>query len=470
MSIFKNLFDRSDRMQVSHEISEDIFKEYDIRGVYGSTLCDDDAFLIGRAVSSEVVKNVVVGYDGRSSSFRLAKHLVSGLVRSGAYITNIGLCHTPLVSFAVATGNFDLGIMITGSHNPKEHNGFKFINRESSMFGDEIRKIYHKVREKLFYDGIGCEILLQNRYQRNYVRAILDSVDISCAINVVWDVGNGATSPIIKDIISKLPGRHVIVNCEVNGDFPCRGPDPTTAECIQKLTDFVHAGDFDLGFAFDGDGDRLVVVARSCGRLLGDQLLSVFARGVLANNNNAFVIVDVKTSSAVIDDIKKRGGRVIMERSGHSIIKSRMQKDGAILAGEISGHYFFADKWYGFDDGVYAAIRLLEMYTSAINNGSNVFDNLTNSFNSPEIRVACHDKFKIVNDIKSYLRERGVTYSDIDGVRVENEFGWWLVRASNTQDQITIRVEGTTEDNFCMLKRELIEILSHHGVSLDGAC
>ncbi len=470
MSIFKKLFDRSGKMPVSHEISEGIFKEYDIRGVYGSTLCDEDAFLIGRAVSSDVVKNVVVGYDGRSSSFRLAKHLVSGLVRSGAHVTNIGLCHTPLVSFAVATGNFDLGIMITGSHNPKEHNGFKFINRESSMFGDEIRKIYHKVREKRFYDGIGGEILLQNRYQRNYVRAILDSVDISCAVNVVWDVGNGATSPIIKDIISKLPGRHVIINCEINGDFPGRGPDPTTAECIQKLTDFVHAEDFDLGFAFDGDGDRLVVVARSCGILQGDQLLSVFARCVLANNNNAFVIVDVKTSSAVIDDIKKHGGRVIMERSGHSIVKSRMQKDGAILAGEISGHYFFADKWYGFDDGVYAAIRLLEMYTAAINNGGDVFDNLTNSFNSPEIRVVCNDKFKIVNDIKSYLRERGVTYSDIDGVRVENELGWWLVRASNTQDQITVRVEGTTEDNFCILKRELMEILARHGVSLDGAC
>lgn len=434
--------------------NREIFKEYDIRGIFGENLFAEDAYLIGKGLINEDVKNIVIGYDGRISSPILAKKIINGMVTSGAHVTNIGLCHTPLVYFAFATGKFDLGIMVTGSHNPKDHNGFKIIDKDSTFFGAQIRKIFERIRSQAFMDGSGREILI-NTTMRDYVKRIFHDLDIFGNINIAWDVGNGATSEVVRKIVKLLPGHHIVLNPEIDGNFPGRSPDPTNNENLSDLIKLVKDECMDLGFAFDGDGDRVVVVTPRGECLQGDQLLSIFARNLLKTNPGRNIVVDCKTSKMVTDDIIKNGGIPILERSGHSIIKSKMLRTNAILAGEMSGHMFIADRWYGFDDGVYTAVRFLEIYSHARSEGIDIFAEIPEGFNTPEIRIDCEKHMQVVEEIKAQLIAKGVKTIDIDGIRVENEKGWWIIRPSNTQNQISIRIEGTSKENLEELKNEV---------------
>ena len=467
----KKIFDIFSKPKQENEpkysISPNIFKEYDIRGIYGTSLFDNDAFLIGRALasSSDTPLNIILGCDGRKSSPALQKNLIRGLVSSGAKVTNIGLVPTPLLYFAVESGNFDLGIMITGSHNPKEHNGFKLVKKHSALFGEQIQLIKQAIDVEEFKDGMGREIFLLNSHMREYVKKILENIDVYGGINVAWDVGNGATSEVVRRIIKQIPGRHIVLNAEIDGDFPGRDPDPTNFSNIAELIETVKREKLDLGIAFDGDGDRVVVVDKNGRPLNGDQLLCIFARHLLKTHSGAVVILDMKASSLVVEDIKKHGGVPLMERSGHSIIESKMKENHALLAGELSGHIFIADKWFGFDDGIYAAFRLLEIYTSERNLGHNIFEDIPEGFTTPEIRLPWPDGHAALDKIKEILRKEHVQFLDKDGVRVEKNNGWWLIRASNTQDQITIRAEGKTSDDLASIKSEVERYLQMAGIA-----
>ena len=463
MSIFGKILNfrqkTEEPKEEKHLTNREIFKEYDIRGIYGQNLFDEDAYLVGKGLINEDVKNIVVGYDGRISSPILAKRLINGMVTSGAHVTNIGLCHTPLLYFAFATGKFDLGIMVTGSHNPKDHNGFKIIDKDSTFFGAQIRKIYERIRSQAFMDGAGREILI-NTTARDYIKRIFHDIDIFGNINIAWDVGNGATSGVVRKIVKLLPGRHIVLNPEIDGNFPGRSPDPTKSENLAELIKVIKDECMDMGFAFDGDGDRVVVVTPRGECLQGDQLLTILARDMLKNNPGRNIVVDCKTSKMVTDDIIKNGGIPILERSGHSIIKSKMLRTNAILAGEMSGHMFISDRWYGFDDGVYTAIRLLEIYSKCRAEGVNIFTDLPQGFNTPEIRIDCENHMQVVKELKTFLTGQGIRIIDIDGIRVESEIGWWIIRPSNTQNQISIRIEGTSAENLTKLKTEVKNLLS----------
>lgn len=444
-----------------------IFKEYDIRGIYNSTLFDKDAFLIGRALAAANNGhiNVVLGCDSRNSSPALQKNIIRGFVTSGAKVTNIGICPTPLLYYSVAVGNFDLGIMITGSHNPPSHNGFKIVKKDTPIFGEQIQTIKDAIDNTRFVDGTGREIFLLNNYSREYVKKALENVDIYGSVNVAWDIGNGATSEIVRKIIKQLPGRHIVLNAEMDGNFPGRDPDPTINSNITELIDIVKREKLDMGIAFDGDGDRIVVVDNNGNPLQGDQLLCIIARSVLKTNKGASIILDTKASMFVIDDIRKNGGIPIMERSGHSIIEAKMKETHAILAGEMSGHIFFADKWFGFDDGIYSALRILEIYTSERNLGNNIFDDIPAGFNTPEIRIDCTNSAEVLYTIRQQLKNADVDIIEKDGLRVERSNGWWLIRASNTQAQLTLRVEGITAEDLKLLKGELSNYL--HGAGIE---
>lgn len=465
MSFLDKIFKQPPTPQ--YVVNDSIFREYDIRGIYDETLFDRDAFLIGRAVASLVGGNkaIVVGYDGRISSDQLTKKLISGLVSSGIRVINIGLCHTPLVYFAVATQDVDMGIMITGSHNPKDHNGFKLVSKTGAIFGEQIRNIRDFIRDKKFIDGIGREVLIQN-LKNEYVQRVLQNTDIYGNINIAWDIGNGATGEVVRKIVRQLPGNHVFLNAETDGNFPGRDPDPTQPENLYDLINTVKIDSLDLGIAFDGDGDRIVVIDGTGRFIYGDQLLSIFARSVLKGAPNSSIIVDIKTSKLVIDDIREHGGIPIMEKSGHSIIKAKMRDVNAVLAGEMSGHIFFADKWYGFDDAVYSAVRLIEIHSQVKNVGENIFDNIPSGFNTPEVRINCesNSQFEIVEAIKNRLKKNGLDPIEIDGVRVESPAGWWLVRASNTQSQITVRVEADSEDHLSSMKEEVVKYINEAGI------
>ncbi|MDR0677831.1 MAG: phosphomannomutase/phosphoglucomutase [Holosporaceae bacterium] len=449
-----------EKNQVNHMISPEILREYDIRGIFGQNLFIEDAYDIGRAFGTFIVrkglKKICVGYDCRSSSDSLANNLIKGLVNTGAEVISLGLCHTPMMYYGVHKLNLDAGIMITGSHNPPEYNGFKFMYEKSPFYGEEIKNLGDAILRKDYLNGNGREIILNGVFSQ-YVSDIIDGFSFSDDMKIAWDVGNGATSNAIKAITAIIPGKHHILFEEIDGKFPNRFPDPTVEKNIEYLLNFVSYNNFDIGFAFDSDGDRLCVVDSSGKMLLSDQVLEVIAIDFLRKNPGAKIIADIKSYNRLFDTIKKNGGVGIMERSGHSFIKVSMQTKGALLAGEMSGHFFFKDRWFGFDDGIYAALRCLEI----IGDNRNAFNNLDRGIVTPELRVTCSEdkKFSIVESVKEKLKQDGIDIVDIDGVRVNTTKGWWLLRASNTQNALSLRIEAYSSNDMRELKESIIDYL-----------
>jgi phosphomannomutase len=453
-----------------HEFHPTSLREYDIRGVVGKTLSGADAFAIGRCFGSIVAreggKKVVVGYDGRLSSPELETQLVAGLVACGLEVARIGCGPTPMLYFASYELKADGAVMVTGSHNPPDYNGFKMMLGKKPFFGPQIQQIGRMaaagdvVAET---SGSSTEVDVSDAY---VARVLKDYDGGDRQLNVVWDPGNGSGAEITKRLVAKLPGKHTVINGEIDGRFPNHHPDPTVLKNLEQIIAEVKKQGADLGIAFDGDADRIGAVDGEGNMLFGDQLLVVLARDVLKQHPGGTIIADVKASQVLFDEVAKAGGTPLMWKTGHSLIKAKMAETQSPLAGEMSGHIFFNDKWYGFDDAPYSAIRLLGIVARASESLAEMRDALPKVINTPELRFDCPDerKFGVIQEVKGRLAASGANVDDVDGVRVLTEDGWWLLRASNTQAVLVARAEAKTEEGLDRLKALLAEQVEASGL------
>jgi phosphomannomutase len=457
-----------------HRLHPSILREYDIRGIVGETMSEANATWIGRAFASVLARQlrrapvIAVGRDGRLSSPSLQAALIEGLRGAGADVLSVGIGPTPMLYFSVYRLETDGGIMVTGSHNPPTHNGFKMMIGRRPFFGAVIQDLGRIIAAGDVLSGSGA--LSGVSVLEDYVARLageLSDIDLR-NLRVGWDAGNGAAGEAMALLTRRISGRHIVLNEAIDGRFPAHHPDPTDPGNLVQLQETVAREKLDIGVAFDGDGDRIGAVD-SRGRILwGDQLLSVLARDVLADHPGSTIIADVKASQVLFDEVARLGGRPLMWKTGHSLIKAKMAEAGAPLAGEMSGHIFFADRWYGFDDALYAALRLLK---AVVRNGGELAalrDQLPSPVNTPELRFPCADdrKFAIVAEVRDRLNQEGTAFDDIDGVRVKAPDGWWLLRASNTQAVLVARAEARDEAGLARLKAHLGAQLERSGVAL----
>jgi len=458
-------------MAFSHEFDPTVLREYDIRGIIGQTLSDKDAYAIGRVFGSILAREggsrVVVGYDGRLSSPMLEAALVDGLKASGMHVIRIGCGPTPMLYFAAITFASDGAIMVTGSHNPPDYNGFKMMRGRKPFFGVDIRKLGALAAAgDVVAETTGAE--QRADISDEYVNRIVADWDGGTrGLRVVWDSGNGAAGNILRKLTSRLPGHHELLNAEIDGRFPAHHPDPTVPANLSELITTVRTSNADIGIAFDGDADRIGLVDDSGEILFGDQFMILLSRDVLAKQPGATIIADVKASQVLFDEIAKAGGKPLMWKTGHSLIKAKMAETGAPLAGEMSGHIFFADHWYGFDDALYAAVRFLGVLARSQTKLSALRQALPKVVNTPELRFNCEEerKFAVISEVAERLRAAGAQVISIDGVRVRTPDGWWLLRASNTQAVLVARAESQTEAGLERLKAELAAQLAASGIA-----
>jgi phosphomannomutase len=454
----------------THRFDPTTLREYDIRGIVGKTLHAADAFAIGRVFGSIIAAggghSVAVGYDGRLSSPELEPELVRGLVESGIDVLRIGCGPTPMLYYAATTLNTDGGIMVTGSHNPPDYNGFKMMLGRKPFFGARIQEIGARALAGdvvAAREGSAREVDISADY---IARLVQDWDGGNRQLKVIWDNGNGAAGDVLQRLVTELPGEHTVLNGRIDGHFPAHHPDPTVPKNLVELIAEVRARGADLGIAFDGDADRIGAVDDQGNILAGDQLLVILARDVLRSRPGATVIADVKASQVLFDEVARAGGVPLMWKTGHSLIKAKMAETGAPLAGEMSGHVFFADKWYGFDDALYAAVRLLGITARLTTPLSVVRAGLGDVVNTPELRFDCDDlrKFGVIEEVAARLQADGADVSSIDGVRVNTPDGWWLLRASNTQAVLVARAEARDEAGLDRLKAALAAQLTASGL------
>jgi phosphomannomutase len=452
----------------NHRFNATVLREYDIRGVVGQTLGNDDAEAIGRAFATIAArqggKTICVGYDGRVSSPELEAALIAGLNASGADAVRVGLGPTPMLYYSVHSLNADGGIMVTGSHNPPDNNGFKLMLGKSSFFGDDIQKLGALAAKGAYDEGAGSQ--RDDLMLWRYVDRLAQESDALAPLKVVWDAGNGAAGEAMALLTAKLPGEHILLNERIDGTFPAHHPDPTVPENLVQLIAAVRASSCDLGIAFDGDGDRIGIVDGEGKILWGDQILALLARPVLRQQPGATIIADVKASQVLFDEVERLGGAPLMWKTGHSLIKSKMAETDAPLAGEMSGHIFFADRYYGYDDALYAAVRMLGVIAAEGQNLAALRASLPQRINTPELRFTCADerKFDAIEEVRGRLRRAGADIDAIDGVRVNTEDGWWLLRASNTQPVLVARCEAVNQAGLARLKGALVKQLSASGI------
>ena len=444
------------------DINPRIFREYDIRGIVGQDLDEGLVRLLGRTIGTYFIergkKRVALGRDCRLSSPSFAAALTEGLLATGCDVTDLGIIPTPLLYFSVFEKRMEAGAMITGSHNPPEHNGFKMMLGEETLYGPEIQNLYEIMRAGRFAEGKGAARALD--IIPEYENVVAGRVRLARKLKVVVDAGNGTGGVVAVPLFQRMGCEVIPLYCEMDGRFPHHHPDPTLPEAMDDLIRKVRETGADLGIGYDGDADRLGVVD-DAGRLLwGDQLMIVFARDILPSHPGAAVISEVKASKVLYDEIARLGGRPIMWRTGHSLIKKKIKEEKAVLAGEMSGHIFFADRWYGFDDGIYASARLLDILSRTTKKLSGLLADLPRTFATPEIRIYASDevKFKIVAEVREALAARHKII-DIDGVRVIFPDGWGLVRASNTQAVVVLRFEADTEEALAAIQAEVRGIL-----------
>ncbi len=457
-------------MGFSHRFDPTVLREYDIRGIVGQTLKPTDAFAIGRTFGSLVAragKRVAVGYDGRLSSPELETRLVEGLVACGLDVLRVGRGPTPMLYYAATTLETDGAVMVTGSHNPPDYNGFKMMLGRKPFFGQQIRDLGAKAADgDVVAEAAGTEQTIDLRDA--YVSRLLTDWDGGDRnLTAVWDNGNGAAGEVLTKLVAALPGKHIVLNGEIDGRFPAHHPDPTVPKNLEQLQAEVLARRADVGIALDGDADRIGLVDDSGQILFGDQVMVVLARDVLRNHPGATIIADVKASQVLFDEIARAGGNPEMYKTGHSLIKARMAETGAPLAGEMSGHIFFADRWYGFDDALYAAVRLLGIIARLDRKLSQVRSALPQVVNTPELRFDCPEarKFMVIQEVAKRLHSENAKVSEIDGVRVLTPDGWWLLRASNTQAVLVARAEATSAEGLERLKSDLVRHLEASGLS-----
>lgn len=461
---------------MSYQFNPTILREYDIRGQIGKNLSEEDAYALGRAFASFVSKEtgktdltICVGYDGRTSSPALSDALIKGLKESGVSVIAVGLGPTPMLYFSVKHLAADAGMMVTGSHNPPDYNGFKMTLNKSPVFGESIQEIGRLSAAGDLIDGAGS--VTEKDIKSDYVDRLVQDLDLTRDLTVAWDAGNGAAGEILKLLTDKIPGQHHLLYADIDGDFPNHHPDPTVDENLVDLQKLVAEKNCDLGIAFDGDGDRIGVIDEHGTVLRCDILMTIYAREVLKNNPGAAIIGDVKCSQVMFDEIRAMDGNAVMWKTGHSLIKDKMRELNAPLAGELSGHIFFADKYYGFDDALYCSVRLLNELSKANGGLSSLTTHLPTLFNTPEVRfeVDEEEKFDLVPRVYESLKEQAndnTALDDIDGIRVTTPDGWWLLRPSNTQNVLVARAESNSEDGLARLKKMAGEEVQKLGYTL----
>ena len=430
---------------MTHQFHPSILREYDVRGIVGDTLSEADARALGRSYAalalSEGAKRIAVGRDGRLHSPALEAALIDGLTGSGLDIVQVGMGPSPMLYFAVATLGVDGGIQVTGSHNPADYNGFKMLLNGRSVFGEEIKALGRRAEVGEWVEGRGS--VTEANVIPAYLDALLKGFD-GGEYRVGWDNGNGAGGEVLEQLLKRLPGEHHAIYTEVDGTFPNHHPDPTVEANLADLKALVAEKNLDFGIAFDGDADRIGAVDGEGRVIWGDQLLMILAAPVLKELPGATIIADVKASQTLFDSIAAMGGNPVMWKTGHSLIKAKMKETGSPLAGEMSGHIFFKHEWYGFDDALYAAVRLIRAVSASGQTLTELRSAMPASVATPELRFPVDDtrKFAVVAEVATRLAAEGARVDTTDGVRVNTADGWWLLRASNTQDVLVARAEA----------------------------
>ncbi len=443
------------------KLNESIFREYDIRGIVETDLTDDAVEKIASAFAAIYVragkKQISIGMDGRPSSENIKNIFIKTICSYGIDIVDIGLVPTPVLYYSVFKLGLGGGIIITASHNPSEYNGFKALLGKDALSGDEIREIYEIARDERFPEAKGGGKVESKDMVSDYIEYVVGDISLEKKIKVVVDSGNGTGGITGVPLFKKLGADVIDIFTEVDGSFPNHHPDPTKIENLQDLIAKVKETGADLGIGFDGDADRIGVVDGNGNILWGDMLMVLFSREILKDNPGRKIISEVKASEVLYAEIEKNGGIPIMWKAGHSLIKKKIFEENAILAGEVSGHIFFNDRWFGFDDAVYSGARLLELLSNSSQTLEEMVETIPDTVNTPEIRVDTTEeaKFEIVDKIVSKFKEN-YEVIDIDGARIKFPDGWALVRASNTQPSLVLRFESDSEENLQKI-RDVVE-------------
>lgn len=451
----------------NHHFHPTMLREYDIRGIVGDTLHAADAYAIGRSFGTLIRRaggsRVALGYDGRLSSPMLAEALSAGLVASGCTVLGIGQAATPMLYFATHHLVADGGIEITGSHNPPDYNGFKFVANGAPFYGQQIQQLGRLAAAGDWDSGEGAaqKVDVFDAYIDRLVEGFAGS-----SVRVGWDAGNGAAGPAVEALVKRLPGEHFTLFTAVDGHFPNHHPDPTEEKNLADLRALVADKKLDFGLAFDGDGDRIGAIDGEGRVIWGDQLLQIYAEMVLKEVPGGTIIADVKASQALFDRVAALGGKPLMWKTGHSLIKAKMKEVGSPLAGEMSGHIFFAHGYYGFDDALFAAVKLIEAPTLLGRTVTQLRGAMAPMVNTPELRFQVDEsrKFAVIDEVLARLAAGGVTVDRTDGARVTTDAGWWLLRASNTQDVLVARAEASDEAGLAALVAEIDRQLMLSGI------
>lgn len=460
---------------MKHNFHETVLREYDIRGIIGETLGAEDARAIGRGFATLLRRaggsKVAVGYDGRTSSPMLEHALIEGLTASGCDVVRVGMGPTPMLYYAEASAEeVHGGIQITGSHNPANYNGFKMVFQGRPFFGRDILTLGEMAAAGDWLDGTGT-VETREILEEYVTRLLAGLVGVNPAalegMRIGWDAGNGAAGPALEMLAARLPGEHHLLYTEVDGNFPNHHPDPTVEANLADLKALVAAKSLDFGVAFDGDGDRIGAIDGQGRVIWGDQLLMIYAEDLLKTRSNATIIADVKASRALFDHVAACGGQPLMWKTGHSLIKSKMKEVSSPLAGEMSGHVFFADTYYGFDDALYAGVRLMAASARLGKSITELRGEMPQMINTPEMRFQVDEsrKFAAIDEVAARLAGSPANVDGTDGVRVTTDDGWWLLRASNTQDVLVARAESDSEAGLERLMAQIDEQLALSGLT-----
>jgi len=450
-------------------VSKSIFKAYDIRGIVNEDLTIETVVLIGKAIGSESIdrgeRGIVVGRDGRTSGPDLMNALVEGIKSTGCHVVKIGMIPTPVLYYATYSKGASSGVMITGSHNPPNYNGFKMMIAGETLSGERILNLYDRINNQNFHQGQGTSTTID--IQEDYLNRVTSDISIKRPLKIVVDCGNGVAGHLAPKLFEALGCEVVKLFCHIDGNFPNHHPDPSKLENLNDLIAEIKAEKADLGLAFDGDGDRLGVIDEKGNVIWADRQMILFSRDVIHRNPGAKIVFDVKCSSLLSKDISNQGGRPILSRTGHSFIKAKIKEESALLGGEMSGHIFFKERWYGFDDALYAGARLLEILSSRNESCSEIFSALPDSFNTPEINIHFDkqgDQFDAMEKLKKTANFNEGVLTTIDGIRLDYEDCWGLVRPSNTTPCLVLRFEAETEVSLKRIREEFREWLERTGI------
>ena len=452
------------------KVNSEIFRAYDIRGIVDEALTEESIFYIGKALGSYILSegrdSLLTARDGRISGPRLMDNLQKGVMSSGCNVIDIGEAPTPLLYFSTFKTNISDGVMLTGSHNPKNYNGLKIVINRKSMTSEKIKKIKLMIEEDNFSNGIGKKSSLD--VKEDYLKELKNKIKVDSKLKVCLDCGNGVGGIIAPKAFKLFNLEIVELYSEVDGNFPNHHPDPSNPKNLQDLQEKVLETSSDIGIALDGDGDRVGLVDNKGNIIFPDIYMMLLAENLLKKYNEGNIVFDVKCSKNLEKIIKNFNGTPIMSRTGHSYIKSKIIETDALLGGEMSGHIFFNDDWYGFDDGIYSALRIIEILSKQKKTSYEVFDSYPNFFSTPEInlKVAEQEKFNIIEELKPLIQSEKYHSIDIDGIRLENKSSWGLIRASNTSPNLVLRFEGKTKKDLKEIKNYFKEILSKIEIDL----